>query len=531
MPEITKKFWGSPGTGKTTTLLNYLEPLTQTYGLERICFATYSNQMSKDFIFRLRKKLDMGAEDPKKPDERLRYFSTLHGVCKRLLEELYGKFQVADDTYKEQFCKENGIGFEKDTQTGKQLGNRFFATKTWLTNTMKGAEECRRWKGNEPLSPDIYKNLLLKWDTWKKEKGFIDFDDMLIRVYKEGIYPPTKVLILDEFQDLSPIQYAIYALWRDNSEIVLIAGDPNQSIYSFQGASPDFFINEPFEEEVLDESHRLGVNGWAFAKTLLQQNGLPVPQNVKSVTGVNDVIKKIRPQDFFDLYDSNDETLVLGQANYMIREVIHNIRASGIPFKTKKGLGGWGDKMVAIYNVLLLLKKQSGYVGSHEAKLFLDNIYKRHIRQDLSKKNVVDIDMPFQVSYSDFISYLNPLRLENLITYPIDFGVFKAGCFSKPGGGEGKSLASRDIIEMAYVKEDADFIRGLKLYVGTIHSRKGGEGDTVFLMDEVTQAAYEGDRKELARVFFVGTTRHKKALFIMNKLSSRYTFKLPSISQ
>jgi DNA helicase-2/ATP-dependent DNA helicase PcrA len=49
-----------------------------------------------------------------------------------------------------------------------------------------------------------------------------------------------KWFVVDEFQDVSPIQVALLDLWLGGRDDVCVVGDPMQTIYSFAGASADF---------------------------------------------------------------------------------------------------------------------------------------------------------------------------------------------------------------------------------------------------------------------------------------------------
>ena len=46
-------------------------------------------------------------------------------------------------------------------------------------------------------------------------------------------------LIVDEYQDINPVQYTLLRLLSRNAELCVV-GDPNQSIYGFRGGSPGF---------------------------------------------------------------------------------------------------------------------------------------------------------------------------------------------------------------------------------------------------------------------------------------------------
>lgn len=64
--------------------------------------------------------------------------------------------------------------------------------------------------------------------------------------------PPGSVLLIDEFQDLSPLQYKLYEAWRDSPGVnrVYITGDVHQAIYGFRGADPTHFRETPADETI-----------------------------------------------------------------------------------------------------------------------------------------------------------------------------------------------------------------------------------------------------------------------------------------
>jgi DNA helicase-2/ATP-dependent DNA helicase PcrA len=57
-----------------------------------------------------------------------------------------------------------------------------------------------------------------------------------------------------------------------------------------------------------------------------------------------------------------------------------------------------------------------------------------------------------------------------------------------------------------------------RITLSTIHGAKGGEADNVLLLPDITKAAVEKDDRdpdELHRLFYVGVTRAKKSLHIL----------------
>ena len=54
-----------------------------------------------------------------------------------------------------------------------------------------------------------------------------------------------KWFVVDEFQDVSPLQSALLDLWLGGRDELCVVGDPAQTIYSFAGANADFLRDFP----------------------------------------------------------------------------------------------------------------------------------------------------------------------------------------------------------------------------------------------------------------------------------------------
>ncbi len=93
--------------------------------------------------------------------------------------------------------------------------------------------------------------LLTTYETVKRERHVIDFEDVLLytvgliaehRQVADAVRSQYQHLVVDEYQDVSPLQQALLDQWLGDSEQVCVVGDPNQTIYTFAGASPEFLL-------------------------------------------------------------------------------------------------------------------------------------------------------------------------------------------------------------------------------------------------------------------------------------------------
>lgn len=64
----------------------------------------------------------------------------------------------------------------------------------------------------------------------------------------------TKFILIDEFQDLNRLEQEFIEILGENSKLLMVLGDPNQSIYSFKFAHPDGIVNFSNKEDVFTKT-------------------------------------------------------------------------------------------------------------------------------------------------------------------------------------------------------------------------------------------------------------------------------------
>ncbi len=93
---------------------------------------------------------------------------------------------------------------------------------------------------------DIAQLAIDEYGRYKLSRGLIDYTDMEVQVNKlldvaivqECLQEELDLLMVDEFQDTSPLQLEIFLKLSKLSKHAVWVGDPKQSIYGFRGAEP-----------------------------------------------------------------------------------------------------------------------------------------------------------------------------------------------------------------------------------------------------------------------------------------------------
>ena len=98
-----------------------------------------------------------------------------------------------------------------------------------------------------PLAAHVVASLYERYEAEKKRRGLVDFDDMLTLMARalehDEEFAATqrwrfRHLFVDEFQDVNPVQFQLLRGWLGDRADLCVVGDPNQAIYSWNGADP-----------------------------------------------------------------------------------------------------------------------------------------------------------------------------------------------------------------------------------------------------------------------------------------------------
>ena len=237
------------GTGKTRAITHRIAYgiSTGTYSPERILALTFTQRAAGEMRTRLR---DLGAGNVSARTfhssalRQLNYFwPQITGVpAPRLIEGKARPLAEAATT----------LGLKLDTASLRDVA----AEVEWrkVTNLTLDAYALRAASRSMPGSLTVEQcvDVQRAYERIKDERSAIDFEDVLLltaglleaepRVALQ-VHEQYRFFVVDEYQDVSPLQHRLLELWRGDRADVCVVGDASQTIYSFTGATSDYLLN------------------------------------------------------------------------------------------------------------------------------------------------------------------------------------------------------------------------------------------------------------------------------------------------
>lgn len=221
-----------PGTGKTMTLVRRIAYLIEKCGVppSRITAVTFTNKAAGEMRARLErhfcnrrllKSLTVG---------------TFHSICLKMLQIGNNGITVIDEP--------NALTIIEDILKSLGLENP-------PRDVLKGISLIKNGASSVEETTDVPPGVYGLYCAQLKQYGVLDYDDILLNTLAyfnhedpgkdKKILSSFTHLLVDEFQDINPVQYRLIKAWGKDSACIFVIGDPDQSIYGFRGSDPHCF--------------------------------------------------------------------------------------------------------------------------------------------------------------------------------------------------------------------------------------------------------------------------------------------------
>jgi superfamily I DNA/RNA helicase len=479
VPKVTK-IYGPPGTGKTEKLIRramaYIRIGTPINSIGYFAFTRKAAHEARDRML---------SKNPQYKKKELRYFQTLHSLAFHTLglrEENVMQDYHYNDLGKILSIRVNA---KKDADASPYLScdNEYF--QIILKAKEKGIsvwDEYCTGEHSSNVEPDLLKHIEVNYNQYKVNNNLIDFADMIKKfLSKPELCPSFNTVFIDEAQDLSPIQWDMYDLLKNNSKNVYLAGDDDQAIYGWAGADVDRFIKEPAKEKVLSKSRRIPIAVQEISEIITERiQGLRATKNYLP-RNEQGLCSKINSLENVDLY--NGKWLILTRTISRAKEICDLLKVKGLYYENK-------------------------HRKSYDTKL-----YKAIINHSKWLKGE---DIP-DTALEDIKEYMGERELKKDLKW--------YECFDT-------ASADEKIYIRLMLSNGEKLSNEARIKVSTIHAAKGGECENVILVLDNAKKIREATahsiikRDEEHRVWYVGCTRAKRNLYLMRAKIERKGYQL-----
>ncbi|WP_329235332.1 ATP-dependent DNA helicase UvrD2 [Streptomyces canus] len=375
------------------------------------------------------------------------------------------------------------------------------------------------------------------YEDLKRDRAVIDFEDVLLLTVAilqdrhdiaEQVRSQYQHFVVDEYQDVSPLQQRLLDLWLGRRDSLCVVGDASQTIYSFTGATPDHLLD--FRTRHPGATVVKLVRDYRSTPQVVHlANGLLAQARGRAADHRLELISQRRPGPEPVYTEYTDEPAEAEGAARRIRELLDaGVRASEIAilFRTNSQSETY-EQALADAGVPYQLRGAERFFDRPEVRRAIVNL-RGAARFGGNDSRLDDaVDLPSQVRAvlsGEGWTTVPPAgsgavreRWESLAAL-----VNLAQDFAAAGAGATLNDLVAELDERAGAQH-APTVEGVTL--ASLHSAKGLEWDAVFLvgvaegMMPITYAKTDEQIEEERRLLYVGVTRARERLHVSWSLS------------
>jgi len=488
---------GPPGTGKTHTLLNKVDDYLKETDPDKVGYFAFTKKAANEAKERAMNKFNLGEDD-------LPYFRTLHSLAFRRLG--INKENVMQRRHYEDLGQKINLPLDYNDYDEEETG--LFTTKSDYLRIINLAklrnitidQQFNLGDHNQDVEYDKLNIIANELDRYKKEYNLIDFNDMILDFVKSDKSPKFDVVFIDEAQDLSRMQWDMVNHFNTNDSF--IAGDDDQAIFRWAGADVDSFITQTGKMLHLTQSMRIPRKVHDFAMKIIERvsNRIHKEWKPKTVEG------SVRIYESFEDVDlSKGEWMVLTRTRHMLDAIEETLKTRGLYFENKF--------------------KKSFEKDIQDAAIDWHNLLKGQLLNSKQLENIAKYMGP---------NHWHKKKMKGMVKesfYGIDQLVKDYGLQMKLNWFEAFNDCSTDRKEyIRAMRRNGESLKdNPRIQLSTIHSVKGGEKQNVVLLTDLTHntnKAYEKNPDDENRLFYVGATRTKENLHVIQPKDDYKSFQI-----
>ena len=429
-----------PGSGKTTVITRrILQLLKNGVPASEILVITFTKDAALEMEGRFRKLL---LEDQRLHPNQQEFqgnvtFGTFHSVFFQILRLTYQLTaeNIIKDRDKKLILRE--ILEEENVDAGYDA--EFFRMLLSEISRMKNSGGSLVFHSSL-LEDEKFHRIFQTYTARLRAQRLLDFDDMLSMCYEllttnpearhkwQSVY---RYILVDEFQDINPVQYAVTRILALPENNLFIVGDDDQSIYHFRGADPSIMLGFPRDYPatktiVLGKNFRSRTEIVRFSGNLIRKNKKRYEKRVDAVRGQGgsvllyhvDSMEK-QSQAVLSLINASiragvpkDKIAILFRATSQARPLLPILMKQGIPYVMKEKVKNIYESVPAL-DMIAYLRLATG-TGARRDFLRIMNRPVRYIKRAAVQERNMSFEALLRF-YQD-----KPWMLERLRTLQTD---------------------------------------------------------------------------------------------------------------
>ncbi len=396
-----------PGSGKTLTIVNRMKYLIDVLNVrpEEILVITFTKYAAKEMKQRFLKLIGQTSSPVT--------IGTFHGIYYGILKWAYrfGPENILSEKEKQQLVS-YAISKEKlDILDMEDFLADVMSEIGFIKNSRIRAEEFVSKKCDK----DAFFNIYTTYESERKKRRKIDFDDMLVLCYELFTKRPDilqlwqkkfKYVLIDEFQDINQIQYDVIKMLAAPENNLFVVGDDDQSIYGFRGADVKImfrFLREfpSAKQVILNVNYRSTKNIFNTAKKVIRCNQTRFE---KKIEAEKEMGKSVHVQEVKDVVEEQEYILddiekrlkegtraediaILYRINSDVRTMVEGLLKRGIPFNMREYMPNLYEHFIA-KDVATYFKMALGSRKRQDFLMIMNRPNRYISRQAFEKKEV-----------------------------------------------------------------------------------------------------------------------------------------------